>query len=135
MKIGMPVVLLANLPHSRSLVNVSRGVIVGFEEYSDQMLPRAKLRSKDTSKHGEWLLPGDHAWYQQQEIRTFIFRAPLKRWPIVRFDDGQQCTIDAWCQVQELGCVREEASQERFTLMSRTQIPLVAGWAITTHKS
>ena len=135
MKIGMPVVLLANLPHSRSLVNGSRGVIVGFEEYSDQMLPRAKLRSKDTSKHGEWLLPGDHAWYQQQEIRTFISRAPLKRWPIVRFDDGQQCTIYAWCQVQELGCVREEASQERFTLMSRTQIPLVAGWAITTHKS
>ena len=31
--------------------------------------------------------------------------------------------------------MRESGLQERFSLMSRTQIPLVAGWAITTHKS
>ena len=135
LKEGMPVILLANVDPKRRLVNGSRGTIVGFEHSVKELLPRARRSWKDKSMHGEWLLSGDHARYQEAEIRKFNARATDKRWPVVQFDDGVTCAIYPYCEVQELGVVHEDGTQERFSLMSRTQIPLVAGWAITTHKS
>lgn len=61
----------------------------------------------------------------------FLVREEIKRqgWPIVRFENGVERTIYPHCSVTELG------SGPPFSVISRTQIPLVAGWAITVHKS
>ena len=50
-------------------------------------------------------------------------------WPIVEFTNGQRCAIYAECSVLTWG------DEQPFSLLSRTQIPLMAGWAVTIHKS
>lgn len=137
MKIGMPVILMTNINAANRVVNGSQGTIVGFELYLEEMLPRAKLSWNDVSKHGEWLLAGDPGHFQQEQIRTFVMRATDRRWPIVQLKDGPQRTIYPWCEVQELGAVREEGTQERFSLMSRksSHTDHVISWTATSHGS
>jgi ATP-dependent DNA helicase PIF1 len=53
----------------------------------------------------------------------------VKAWPRVRFHNGKKRTIFPTCIVTSLG------DREPYSLLSRTQIPLVAGWAMTVHKS
>lgn len=133
MKVGMPVILLCNIDPEQGLANGSGGEVVGFAQYDPDTPPRAAKSVR--RKRYQWILFGDHAEYRIKEIQTFIDRAPEKKWPIVRFDCGMTCTVYEHCEVQELGTVREDGTQESFSLMSRTQIPLVAGYAITMHKS
>ena len=52
-----------------------------------------------------------------------------KKWPIVRFAKGETSTIHAICRVSEMG------DKEPYSLLSRTQIPLLAAWALTVHRS
>lgn len=52
-----------------------------------------------------------------------------REWPIVEFTNGRKCAIYAECSVSTWG------DQQPFSLLSRTQIPLMAGWAVTIHKS
>lgn len=68
---------------------------------------------------------------REEQIREFILqsRNEHKIWPIVEFDNGIRRTIYAECQVNELG------DEKPYTLLARTQIPLVAAWAMTIHKS
>jgi len=111
----MRVLLVANLDIGRGLVNGSQGIITRFEDYHPDKLPRKS--------------DGPNARYIDRQIRDFIKLSHYQPWPVVRFDNGFETIIYADCPVSEVGDVGA------FSLISRTQIPLVAGYAITVHKS
>ncbi|CZT17901.1 uncharacterized protein RCC_03738 [Ramularia collo-cygni] len=130
LKQGMKVLLVANLDQERGLVNGSSGKIIGFEEMTDAKLPRAKRKANDTSLDGEPLITHKHKRYAQERVREFKYQSKESQlWPIVRFTNGVERVIYAHCSITELG------TTEPFSLLSKTQIPLIAGWAITIHKS
>jgi ATP-dependent DNA helicase PIF1 len=129
LKEGMPVLLLINLSFNLGLVNGSRGQIIGFEDSNESKLSRAPLNKKNNSTINTAI--GDNATYKEKQIRDFSSRAEtkLQGLPIVRFENGVERTIYPNCSITELG------NGPPLSLMSRTQIPLIAGWAITVHKS
>lgn len=62
--------------------------------------------------------------------------APRREWPVVRFHHRGQpllVVITPVCFPTELG--DEPATNPNYSLLSRTQIPLMAAWAMTVHKS
>lgn len=137
LKKGMAVILLANIDVQSGLVNGAQGTIQGFKPYVPEMMPRAMERGPDGKQRagknaaagsGRWLV-GDYAELRESHIREFINQAEQKEWPEVRFTNGQLVVIHADCVVTELG------DSKPYTILSRTQIPLAAGYAITTHKS
>lgn len=135
LKEGMRVVLQCNLHAQAGLVNGSQGTIVGFEPFD-----RAKLPCKATGKIEEnGSLKGPHADYIEEQIQAYAKANRLQAWPIVLFDNGLKRTIYADCSYSELGNEekKREPDQPKLepSLLSRTQIPLVAGYAITVHKS
>lgn len=135
LKKGMLVVLLVNLDISAGLVNGSQGVIQGFENYDPKNLPKATENSrKGKDKDAIVAAPvptlgGDHAAFREDQIKAFINRAEHKEWPIVTFNNGVTRTIYADCTVNEVG------DDKPYSLLSRTQIPLTAAWAMSIHKS
>jgi ATP-dependent DNA helicase PIF1 len=130
LKEGMRVVLQANLEPEAGLVNGSQGLIVGFEPFDPNRLPRAAEGKDD---RGE--LRGTHARYAQGQTKRFSDLNHRQSWPVVQFDNGQKKTIYADCTCNELGNVGENGDESKLSLLSRAQIPLVAGYAITVHKS
>lgn len=114
LKEGMLVILLFNLDLSAGLANGSQGTIVGFEKHDPAQIPDAQ---------------GDHATRKNGLVREYIKRAAIQEWPIVRFLNGMTRTIHPKCMMNEFG------DDEPYSLLSRTQIPLIAGWAMTIHKS
>ena len=135
LKQGMRVVLQSNLNPEAGLVNGSQGVVVGFEDFDPNRLPRKAKRTE--SEDGG--LKGEHAKYMESEIKAFAHVNNYQPWPIVQFDNGQRETIFADCSYSELGNEEKKKSdsqvQKECSLLSRTQIPLMAGYAITVHKS
>lgn len=129
LKKNMLVILQANLDLSAGLANGSQGRIVDFEASIAEKLPRAFKHGKDCSRIGERLLTGDHKQWQERQVSNFIHQARKKVWPVVEFSNGVKRLIHAHCEITELG------DDKPYSIMSRTQIPLVAGWAITAHKS
>jgi ATP-dependent DNA helicase PIF1 len=130
LKQGMQVVLLVNLDIKAGLVNGSQGVITGFEATDPAKLPKAKEDGKAAQNYSPIpILSGEHADVREANIRTFMERAASKELPIVLFQNRVTQTIFPDCRVSELG------DQKPYSLLSRTQIPLVAGWAMTVHKS
>lgn len=111
----MQVVLLVNLDLGLGLVNGSQGVIVDFAPHSDERLLEQV---------------GEHKDYKDRQMKSFIsHNKDLKIWPVVRFTNGVERIILAHCTVNELGDTKP------YSLLSRTQIPLAAAWAMTVHKS
>jgi ATP-dependent DNA helicase PIF1 len=49
--------------------------------------------------------------------------------PVVGFENGAECPVYPVCQDTELG------DPAPFSVVARTQIPLLPAWAITIHKS
>lgn len=156
LKLGMLVVLLTNLDIEGGLVNGSQGKIIGWERHADKNLPVAfsnlrnqpRKRARDSSPTGRGggkggtslsseslagggppVLSGDYAEYREEQIKAFIKRQQVQEWPIVQFANNVRRTIFAECRVNELG------DEKPYSLLSRTQIPLVAAWAMTIHKS
>jgi ATP-dependent DNA helicase PIF1 len=125
LKEGMRVVLQANLDPQAGLVNGSQGSIIGFEPFDEYKLPR-KAEGGNEADAG---LRGAHAKYAEHQIKAYANQNKRQPWPIVKFDNGLPRTIYADCPCNELG------NDEPFSLLSRTQIPLMAGYAITVHKS
>jgi len=72
---------------------------------------------------------GELAALKNDEVHKFMQAQPSKEWPIVEFTNGVKRTIYAHCQLNELG------TEQPYSLLGRTQIPLLASWAITCHKS
>ena len=114
LRIGMIVVLLTNINIRGGLVNGSQGTVVGFEKHDPSRLPEQK---------------GDHKGLKAQLIGNFVGSGGNKEWPVVRFTSGREETIFPDCSISELG------ETQPYSLLSRTQIPLMAGWAMTVHKS
>lgn len=146
LKEGMLVVLLVNLSLDEGLVNGTQGRIIGFQKQQNDDMPIAgvNLRLKSSSKKGSEppsvpltapVLGGEYAALRESQIRIFITQqaatspSSSPQWPVVRFDNGVTRTIFADCRVHELG------DEEPYSLLMRTQIPLVAAWAMTIHKS
>lgn len=144
----MLVVLLTNLDIGAGLVNGTQGRIVGFQPHNDADLPKplSQLRERGTGrsrgdKDDPYLNPpvgsgqtlgGDYADFRAEQIKAFIHGCRVPEWPIVRFDTPSgplKRTIYADCRVNELG------DEQPYSLLSRTQIPLSAAWAMTVHKS
>jgi len=128
----MRVVLQANLDASGGLVNGSQGVITDFEPFDDKRLPRKLENNRNDAAMAMSTAPstrGAHAKYFEEQIKIYGKHNTRKPWPIVRFDNGVTKTIFADCTASELG------NEEPYSLLSRTQIPLMAGYAITVHKS
>lgn len=157
-KAGMLVVLLVNLDIANGLVNGSQGRVIGFEPYDPAKLPKATVfpsggdsfsstqrggGRKSSSKGGrgressmgppevQGELRGEYAALREGLIKDFIQQDcnKHKMWPIVDFGNGIKRTIYADCQVNELG------DEKPYTLLARTQVPLLAAWAMTIHKS
>lgn len=114
LKKDMLVVLLVNCDMPAGLVNGSQGIIIGFEDHAPKNLPDQT---------------GDYASHKKLLIDRFIRSRDIKRWPIVRFHNGRERTIYADCTVNELG------DEKPYCLLSRTQVPLMAAWAMTVHKA
>ncbi|KAJ3547443.1 hypothetical protein NM208_g1505 [Fusarium decemcellulare] len=74
-------------------------------------------------------LTGEHAELREAQIALFMNRQPVKAWPKVLFHNGKKRTIYASCVVNSIG------DRAPYSLLHRTQIPLVAGWAMSVHKS
>jgi ATP-dependent DNA helicase PIF1 len=129
LKEGMRIVLQANLEPSMGLVNGSQGTILGFEPFDEKRLPRKPENRTEAGAAGMNFTRGAHARYFEEQIKTFGKENKRQPWPIVKFDNGLERTIFADCTASELG------NEEPFSLLSRTQIPLMAGYAITVHKS
>lgn len=129
----MRVVLQSNLDPQAGLVNGSQGALIDFEEYDPKRLPRKPENRNDPGELNSMStgtsLRGTHAKYCEQQIQVFAKENKYQPWPIVRFDNGLTRTIYADCTANELG------NEEPYSLLSRTQIPLMAGYAITIHKS
>jgi hypothetical protein len=75
------------------------------------------------------IILGSHDQHREDQIQAFAKANKNCSWPVVLFDNGQTRTIYADCTVNELG------NEKPYSLLSRTQIPLMAGYAITVHKS
>ena len=117
-KMNMRVVLLYNLAPALGLVNGSQGIVIDMEPYDPEKLPKKNNP-----------LTGPHARYCEEEIQRFSERNSFRPWPVVRFDNGLTKTIYADCSAAERG------SNAPFSLLSRTQIPLMAGYALSIHRA
>jgi ATP-dependent DNA helicase PIF1 len=119
-KFGMPVILLANIAPELGLVNGSQGHIVGYS----RCLPWSQAQARHSTQTGK-CSDGDEydfmPWVSRQEPNLSL--------PVVRFENNHQHIIYPVYQDTELGHPRP------FSVVARTQIPLLPAWAITIHKS
>ncbi|KAI7546903.1 hypothetical protein KC316_g14723, partial [Hortaea werneckii] len=162
LKQGMLVILLVNLDFKLGLVNGSQGKIIGWEEHSDakvfppreeRRMPSSPRKARPSAKYdspsqfrsrrggpssptrfggGESTsLKPEHVVIKESQTRAFIGRnAPTTAlWPVVAFHNGVTQAIYPHCELSELG------AEEPYSVLGRTQMPLLAAWAITVHKS
>ena len=115
LRVGMLVVLLENLGIRRQLVNGRQGVIIGFETH-DENTRVCPIRGEYADRMEGW-------------IDEFVQQTQIKAWPVVLFTSGLKRTIYPICRINELGYTPP------YSLISRTQIPLIPAWALTIHKS
>ncbi|KAI6794911.1 hypothetical protein KC361_g5327 [Hortaea werneckii] len=142
MKVGMLVMLVANVDLEQGLANGTQGKLISFKKYD----PR-RLQSRNEHAPNYWPKTGGEGgkyrdlcaqeWVGKQDAveaaaATAVGESDdchLKYLPQVRFHNGKVRTIYPVCQVSALG------DEEPYSLLSRTQIPLLPAWAITIHKS
>ncbi|KAG8414570.1 hypothetical protein J3459_022503 [Metarhizium acridum] len=129
LRIGMIVVLQVNLDLRAGLCNGSQGIICGFEDYDPAKLPRAKSSTRSSSAAESATIYGDYASLKERQVERFMAGQEMKIWPRVLFHNGQKRTIYAECTVNSFG------HKEPYSLLHRTQIPLMAAWAMSIHKS
>lgn len=121
-KWGMPVILLANVDVEAGLVNGSQGKIVGFVEGRQAF----GVRRGELERSGKYSGVGEEQverWMQRQRQGAGVVL------PRVQFENGVTRTVFPVCQDSEVG------DPEPFSVIARTQIPLLPAWAITMHKS
>ncbi|KAK5997694.1 ATP-dependent DNA helicase PIF1-like protein [Cladobotryum mycophilum] len=143
LKVGMPVVLLSNINIGKGLVNGSQGVIVAFDSVDRIDLVR---RSKSMSKrYYEGSFAEDEFYKYAKAVQHD--QIPL---PVVRFDNGVETTIYPECSMHEMGneTLTDHTDLDTYggdmdeflqrpppSVLCRTQIPLIAGWAMSIHKA
>lgn len=117
----MPVILLANVDSERGLVNGTQGRIVGYVPYW-WAVARRKEALAESGKFGNFEEEQIVAWKSRQKGEEVML-------PMGRFENGVQMTVFPVCQDSEVG------DPKPFSVVARTQIPLLPAWAITIHKS
>jgi ATP-dependent DNA helicase PIF1 len=123
LKQGQPVILQKNLNVPKGLVNGSQGIIHHFVDYNQA----------DQQRHNA--LDEEHVSVLRfNHVRDFIreqrHNDRSTRLPVVKFNNyAEMVTIFPDCSVEELG------HKLPHSLLIRTQIPLLAGWALTIHKA
>ncbi|CAG9990242.1 unnamed protein product [Clonostachys byssicola] len=135
LRVGMVVVLQVNLNLSEGLCNGSQGLLCGWEDVDPNNLPYAYRRREAESGLGPMAITGDYADLKEEQIRKFSQQEHVRQWPKVMFQIGEKTirrTIYPSCFINTMG---EGKDPQDFSVLHRTQIPLVAGWAMTVHKS
>lgn len=120
-KFGMPVILLANINIEEGLVNGTQGRIVGYTPSAPRMAERAH-RLAQSGEFGRLEEEQIEVWVKMQHGTEFSL-------PVVHFQNGLRRVVFPVCQDTELG------DPPPFSVVGRTQIPLLPAWAITMHKS
>lgn len=141
LKLNMRVILITNIDVEHGLVNGSQGSIVGFKPYneSDLTIERPSIDHTSANMHDrhERVERGSaqirataHHVHRLEQMKAFMTEANYGvLLPVVQFDKGQKRTIYPDCNLTQLG------DDYPWSLWSRTQIPLVPGYAMTIHKS
>ncbi|KAM0713872.1 hypothetical protein Q7P37_010834 [Cladosporium fusiforme] len=126
LKLGMPVILLNNMNVGQGLVNGSQGVVVGFRDYNEKELPRPQIRTASFGGLQSTRLIA----IRQDRILEFMSGNHFPPLPVVKFNSNPD-NIVIWpdCSISERGFT------EPYSLLIRTQLPLMAGWALTIHKA
>ncbi|RYP37678.1 hypothetical protein DL766_001419 [Monosporascus sp. MC13-8B] len=145
LKVGMPVVLLSNISIRRGLVNGSQGVVINFVDVDcgDLLLRRKKSKSGPKSAYVSKIIDDELFKYS-------ISAHPFMALPVVRFDNGVDEVIYPECSDHEFGNktlsaatdldiysvdMNEFLRRPAPSVLCRTQIPLIAGWAMSIHKA
>lgn len=123
LKQGQPVILQKNLNVQKGLVNGSQGVIHHFIDHNEaDQQRRNTLEDEKVS-----VLRSNHIKDFMKDQRRNDRSTKL---PVVKFNNyDEMVTIFPDCSVEELG------HKTPHSLLIRTQIPLLAGWALTIHKA
>lgn len=123
LKQGQPVILQKNLNVTKGLVNGSQGVIHHFVDYNEaDQRRRSTIEDERVS-----ILRSNHIKDFMKEQRRNDRSTKL---PVVKFNNyDEMVTIFPDCSVEELG------HKTPHSLIIRTQVPLLAGWALTIHKA
>ncbi|TLD22846.1 hypothetical protein PspLS_07139 [Pyricularia sp. CBS 133598] len=134
LRTGMVIILLSNISPRQGLVNGSQGIVIGFANIDPKRLPR--IADKDDngapiSPQGQTILYSTYAMLQVAKTCEFVDQADKKQWPVVRFHNGLTRLIMAECSVNKYFIPEQRLP----VLVCRTQIPLMAGWAMTVHRS
>jgi ATP-dependent DNA helicase PIF1 len=141
LKKDQPVVLITNLDVEVGLVKGSQGIIVGFKTYNEACLPRpgggldhAQLENgllpTEAEPHPINVRGGENAAYRQAQVKDFLATADREIYlPVVHFHNGKKMTVFPDCSLVQLG------DEWPYSLLSRTQMPLIAAWAMSVHKS
>lgn len=120
--------LLRNLNLELGLVNGAQGHIIGFRQALGEIVPEIGTGSESRKRKRR---RGKEARHKDRQMEDYPGCNELGTFPIVKFLNGQEHTIFADCIV-----VKEESELENDpSLVSRCQIPLTPGWAVTIHKS
>lgn len=123
LKKGQPVILQRNLNVQKGLVNGSQGVIDHFIEHDSSHQRRESAMEDDRIS----MLRTEHVKDFMREQRHTNRTTKL---PVVKFNNYDDLvTIFPECGIEELGFKKPHS------LLMRTQIPLLAGWALTIHKA
>ena len=119
LKINQPVILQRNLDVENGLVNGSQGIIVDFVSYHEAPQPL------DNCTYG-----GDIWRLRSNRVEDFILNQGSPLLPVVKFNK-----IDTPVVIFPDCCVSERGFEKPHSLLIRTQIPLLSGWALTIHKA
>lgn len=89
---------------------------------SEKGLPQKNEKVADQALSAERFLCGELHHYQDMQIRRFrASNSERKKWPVVEFANGVRQTVYPHCHIRELG------HQRPHPILSRTQLPLLAG--------
>jgi ATP-dependent DNA helicase PIF1 len=119
LQIGQPVILQKNLDVQRGLVNGSQGVIQHFIPYDRYQQPR------ESGSEGSLL-----SYIRRQRVMSFMRDQGCPSLPVVKFNN-----LDAPEIVYPDCSILEKGYEAPHSLLIRTQIPLLSGWALTIHKA
>ena len=121
LKLRMPVILLVNLDIGAGLVNGSQGYITDFELHNrhiDARIRRSISRKENLRKRQ----------LKDSAMDEYMEGLQEKLWPVVEFPSGRRLILPR-CEIWEVG------DEKPFHFLGRAQLPIVAGWAMTIHKS
>jgi ATP-dependent DNA helicase PIF1 len=123
LKKGMQVMLLHNIDIRSGLYNGAQGIIVGFEPFG-YSVPHFMIHRESLPVY--W--PNNNL--HEAKIQEFMRACrEAEGWPIVEFHNGMTKTVYPICQSILYG------DKQPYSLLGRIQIPLIAAWALTVHKS